>query len=762
MKTLYININGENIQSNADLHVVGRPEDALINAFYYELGNEMLNGVPGVSRISKRDLVLEFKNHDKNNFAKILDQWSALKKIVLGPNPSGQFGVELPDDYVKWLKDKSDRVYRTIAMSIVDRGRKVNICVDNIYEAIELLLDSIDPDDCSDCEQFVINDELITTESRIVIDYKSHFDSPLQFITIIDFKKPKDQDTSSGEDNASKPHNSTTSVYAKVRKGIRGEEIAKFYYSDGREVSKSEFYIVASTKDDHINKNLLVMKTEGDTTLYYVSSDGELHVIGDYDLEAGYRDGIYYSDKKWWRYTVEVINDTFILYRNDKFYKLFRICDNCSIHLISEFSSKAILWSQFKSDGLIIIGDYIVDMVNGFTLCHRNGKEITVKGYDYACLIGFQDDELIFLASTKDEWDFADLRGLPIVNQRGDIKKNNFNFDQITIFNNNFIAVYNDSKSTFGLINPIGSIILPCQFDSISQVTDKVFKITARDGDEMLFIASLTRSVEFYNDYMYWDWDENKTSLSIFRTQDDTLLRTFSGNYSLSEFENVFFEHVFDYAFGIIPKELCFVPINRHSLLSLSSNNIFYTWSKANREEIIGINEFFAISGTSYIELFDKNGYLLYSFDHGGTFQNMKCWPNGYISYKDDLTNVFGYIDREGKRHDIDLDLDEVVNGNGIIHHNEGVSIISDNCIAIVLRMKPSPEYEFNLFDYYVFVDSTNQIIFKGAKSFDTIDGNHIFCSSNGFSTCIIDTKLGRVAMAIENSSNEMSIYLVK
>ena len=181
MKTLYINIDGENIQSNADLIVVGRPEDALINAFYYELGNEILNGVSSVAKISKRDLVLEFKNHDKDCFDKILDQWAALKKIVLGPNPSGQFDVELPDDYVKWLKDKSDRVYRTIAMSLVNRGRKVNISIDNIYEAIELLLDSIDPDDCSDCEQFVINDELITKESRIVIDMQESFGEQIDF-----------------------------------------------------------------------------------------------------------------------------------------------------------------------------------------------------------------------------------------------------------------------------------------------------------------------------------------------------------------------------------------------------------------------------------------------------------------------------------------------------------------------------------------------------------------------------------------------------
>jgi len=186
MKTLYININGEDIQGNADIHVVGHSEDALINAFYYELGNEILNGVPGVSKISKRDLVLEFKTHNKDRFDKILDQWTALKKIVLGANPSGQFGVELPDEYVKWLQDKSDRVYRAIAMSLVNRGRKVNISIDNIYEAIELLIDSIEPDDCSDCEQFVVNEYECSSNSALSSSLIKN--TGLKFIAYKDFK----------------------------------------------------------------------------------------------------------------------------------------------------------------------------------------------------------------------------------------------------------------------------------------------------------------------------------------------------------------------------------------------------------------------------------------------------------------------------------------------------------------------------------------------------------------------------------------------
>jgi type I restriction enzyme S subunit len=40
MKTLYININGEDIQSTENIIVVGRPEDAIINKFFFELARK--------------------------------------------------------------------------------------------------------------------------------------------------------------------------------------------------------------------------------------------------------------------------------------------------------------------------------------------------------------------------------------------------------------------------------------------------------------------------------------------------------------------------------------------------------------------------------------------------------------------------------------------------------------------------------------------------------------------------------------------------
>ena len=76
MKTLYININGEDIQSTESLTVVGKPEDAVVNKFYFELGKEIAKGVdaPGIGEVKKRSLVTEFEAFNPEAFRSITRQ----------------------------------------------------------------------------------------------------------------------------------------------------------------------------------------------------------------------------------------------------------------------------------------------------------------------------------------------------------------------------------------------------------------------------------------------------------------------------------------------------------------------------------------------------------------------------------------------------------------------------------------------------------------------------------------------------------------
>ena len=131
MKTLYININGENIQSSENIVVVGTPDDNIVDKFYYELGKEIAEGVdaPGIRGLAKH-IVKSFKDKDEMSFGKIIEQWLSVKDKLLGENPTGTETIELPMEYVKWLQNYGDTIYTEIAKSLYTRNRLVEISLD--------------------------------------------------------------------------------------------------------------------------------------------------------------------------------------------------------------------------------------------------------------------------------------------------------------------------------------------------------------------------------------------------------------------------------------------------------------------------------------------------------------------------------------------------------------------------------------------------------------------------------------------------------
>ena len=191
MNTLYININGENVQSSNGVIVVGRPEDAIINKFFFELGKEILKGVvvPGITSIKKKDVVTDFKAHDEKSFYRILDQWDTLKLELLGENPSGSRTVKLPDEYISWLQNSSQPAYAEIAKSLYKRGGSVEVSIDKIYKnAIGIIVNNIEPEVCKDCGQFVVNDDAVTDDSTITGSIQERIPQ-IAFVPFEDFGK---------------------------------------------------------------------------------------------------------------------------------------------------------------------------------------------------------------------------------------------------------------------------------------------------------------------------------------------------------------------------------------------------------------------------------------------------------------------------------------------------------------------------------------------------------------------------------------------
>jgi len=191
MKTLYLNINGENIQNTDDIIVVGRPEDAIINKFFFELGKEILKGVvvPGVTSIRKKDLVTDFKGHDEKSFNSIMEQWETLKLDLLSDNQSGTRPINLPEEYITWLQNSSQLAYAEIAKSLYSRGGKVEVSLEKIYKnAIGIIVNNIEPEECKDCSQFVVNDDAVTDDSAITALIQERMPQ-IAFVPFEDFGK---------------------------------------------------------------------------------------------------------------------------------------------------------------------------------------------------------------------------------------------------------------------------------------------------------------------------------------------------------------------------------------------------------------------------------------------------------------------------------------------------------------------------------------------------------------------------------------------
>ncbi len=175
MKTLYININGENIQSSNDIIVVGTPDDAIVDKFYYELGKEIVKGVdaPGIRGLAKH-IVKSYKDIDELSFDKITMQWLNVKDKLLGEYPTGSETIELPKEYVKWLQNYGDASHTEIAKSLYARNCLVEISLDKIYRnSVNIIINSIELDNYG---QFVVNDEVVTDDSAISTAIMNKFD----------------------------------------------------------------------------------------------------------------------------------------------------------------------------------------------------------------------------------------------------------------------------------------------------------------------------------------------------------------------------------------------------------------------------------------------------------------------------------------------------------------------------------------------------------------------------------------------------------
>lgn len=177
MKTLYININKEQIQSNDELEVLNYDLDS---DFFFYLGEKIAKGCKVEN---ENALITDFNTQDNaENYQKIIAQWHGLKTILFGEKCEGEFKFVLPDGYIHWLRYSGK--YNHVYDKNFSHGESPAISIDleELYEeSVEDLqrkiLRKLQRDDLhQEIDEIVFNDDVVTRKSPIVCNIKEKYD----------------------------------------------------------------------------------------------------------------------------------------------------------------------------------------------------------------------------------------------------------------------------------------------------------------------------------------------------------------------------------------------------------------------------------------------------------------------------------------------------------------------------------------------------------------------------------------------------------
>ncbi len=177
MKTLYININNEQIQSNDKLVVLKHDLDS---DFFFFLGEKIAKGCKVEN---ENALITDFNTQDTaEDYQKIIVQWNELKNILFSKEFEGEFEFSLSDSYIHWLRysEKYNHVYD----KNFSHGESpvISIDLEELYEeSVEdmqrKILRTLKRNDLSlVINEIVFNDDAVTRKSSIVRAIKEKYE----------------------------------------------------------------------------------------------------------------------------------------------------------------------------------------------------------------------------------------------------------------------------------------------------------------------------------------------------------------------------------------------------------------------------------------------------------------------------------------------------------------------------------------------------------------------------------------------------------
>lgn len=198
MKTLYININNEQIQSNEELEVLKHDLDS---DFFFYLGEKIAKNCKVEN---ENALITDFNTQDnEEDYKQIIAQWNELKNILFSEECEGKFELTLPSGFTHWLR--YNEKYNTVYDRNFSHGEQAVITIDleelhedSVEDLQRKIIRKLQRDDLYfEIDEIVFNDEAVTRKSPIARAIKEKYDG-------IGFKTYKKW----LQENEEKPHTS--------------------------------------------------------------------------------------------------------------------------------------------------------------------------------------------------------------------------------------------------------------------------------------------------------------------------------------------------------------------------------------------------------------------------------------------------------------------------------------------------------------------------------------------------------------------------
>ena len=741
MKTLYININNEQIQSNDELEVL---KHDLESDFFFYLGEKIAKGCKVEN---ENTLITDFNTQDNEEYYKqIITQWNEIKAILFSEKCEGEFRFTLPNGYIHWLRYSEK--YNHVHDKNFSHGELTIISIDleELYEdSIEDLqrkiLRKLQRDDLYlEIDEIVFNDDAITRKSPIVRTIKEKYEG-------IGFKSYKKWGDGNGENpkppqvcekcgkNPCECNADEQFCYAmEIETGPSwsSESKYKFFNHKGQPLNDNEYYIVDQGRDDNYGlqckTNLLVIKTENDPTLYFLSADGTFYTIGEFYYKHSMYSGV--KDKQCHKYNAWIIQNKYILYRNNREFQLFEIKSDNTIAEKASFYSKEIIYPEHVVRNYLACGEFTID--------YHTGEIVKINGCKRGNLIGFYNNEPYYLVS--ENWDEEEtLINCSIVDSKGKVVKRKFGYDDFEYLSENLLIVRLKnggwSSRRYGIVNIVGDILLPCVYTEIEKVSDDIYKLETEDCDESYYIVSKNKIVHWYND-SYYLIIRNEESCEIYSLKTEELINKINFNNT----NEAIFE---DYDNHIISNFYFTEGSGNGELRSIIDNSTIYEFPFGN-EELLGVNKsVFVVKGDSYIESYDHKGNMLKCIDiDGDCMSNFVLHHNGYISFWDSKKKTTGWFDND---YVINYACDYVKSDT-----NLNIEKITPNN-TIILRSK-----------YEIFVVCNGICVYRG-HNLDKVDDYNFYGVDNNFEDkennwCIVNTKNGLIPV----HGKVRSVYIIK